>query len=126
MWGYDQDTLGQIWELAQQRPPPLGDLEVGQYVTKTAPRLRVISIPWLCDAGGCILERSGDKEDPYTISDHGEGVPLGHVLLAMQEVAWPLRVAHHQCGPVAVTVKGKLRSTEPLMSDVPEILTGSP
>ena len=53
------------------------------------PRPRVIRIPRLCNPGVCLPELSYEGEDPYATCDHDKGVPLGHTLLAMQEVTWP-------------------------------------
>ena len=33
------------------------------------------------------MEISDEREEPYAICDHGQGDPLGHSFLAMQEVA---------------------------------------
>ena len=82
---------------------------------------RFICVPQLCDLGVCLLELSYDGEDPNTTGDHCEGVPLCHVLLAMQKVTRPvLCVSHHQGGPLVVTVKGELRATRPLVPDSPK------
>ena len=51
------------------------------------PRPRVIRIPRLVDLGMVRPEDPYEGEDPDAISDHGKGVPLGHALLAVQEVA---------------------------------------
>ena len=48
---------------------------------------RVIRVPRLSDTGVCLPELSYQGEDLYTICNHGKGVPLGHSLLAMQDVA---------------------------------------
>ena len=48
---------------------------------------RVISIPWMSDAGVSSTEILDEGEEPYAICDHGKGVPLRHALLAVQEVA---------------------------------------
>ena len=45
---------------------------------------RVIRIPRLRYAGVGSPKLPDEGEDPYAICDHGEGVPLGHALLAMQ------------------------------------------
>ena len=51
------------------------------------PRPHVIRVPWLSDVGVCVPELSDEREEPYAICDHGQGDPLGHSFLAMQEVA---------------------------------------
>ena len=48
----------------------------------------VIRIPWLCDVGVGSSKLPDEGEDPDNIVNHGEGVHLGHTLLAMQKVAW--------------------------------------
>ena len=48
---------------------------------------RVVRIPWLRDVGVVSPEGPYKVEEPYAISNHGEGVPLGHALLAVQGVA---------------------------------------
>ena len=55
--------------------------------TTPPPRPRVISIPWLRDVGVSSPEIPDEGEDPYPICDHSKGVPLGHALLVVQEVA---------------------------------------
>ena len=62
-------------------------LEVFQDVPKSPPRTHNIRVPWLDDAGVCVPEISHEMEDPYSICDNVKGFPLGHSLLAMQEVA---------------------------------------
>ena len=47
----------------------------------------IISVPWLSELGVGVLKLPDKGEDNYTIRNHGKGVPLGHALLAMQEVA---------------------------------------
>ena len=44
----------------------------------------VIRIPRLHDVGVVSREVPYEGEDPYAISYHGEGVPLGHAFLAVQ------------------------------------------
>ena len=81
---------------------------------------RVISVPWLSDPGVGAPKLPDEGEYPNAICNHGWGLPLGHTLLAMQEVAWPVpHVPSHKCGQVAVSVKRKLRATGPLMPDSP-------
>ena len=36
-----------------------------------------------------------------------KGKPLGHALLALQELAGTMHVAHYQGGPVAIAVEGE-------------------
>ena len=64
--------------------PDLETLEVCEYVPKTDPRPCVITIPWLSYARVCVLEVLDDREDPYAICNHGQGVSLGHSPLYMQ------------------------------------------
>ena len=81
---------------------------------------RVIRVPRLCDEGVVSLKLPDEGEDTDAICDHGEGVPLGHALFSMQEVAWTIHgVPYHQCGPVAVAVECKLRATGKLVQDRP-------
>ena len=47
----------------------------------------VIHVPLLYNAGVGAPKLPVDGEDPDAICKHGEGVPLGHSLLAMKEVA---------------------------------------
>ena len=60
---------------------------MGHDVPEFTTRPRVVYIPWLCDAWVVSPEVPDEWEDPYAICDHGKGVPLGHALLAVQEVA---------------------------------------
>ena len=73
-----------FWEITPWCPPYLDILEVCNYVPKTAPCPRVISMPWMSDARVCAPEILDDREDTYAICNPGQGVPLGHTLLAMQ------------------------------------------
>ena len=57
--GYDQDSLGWFREVDTRWPPYLEVFGVGEYVAKTA--------PCLCDSKVCVLDLSGDKEDPYAL-----------------------------------------------------------
>ena len=59
---------------------------MGHDVPKLSPLPRFICIPRLRDMGVVSPEVTDEREDPYAICDHGEGVPLGHALLAVQEV----------------------------------------
>ena len=59
--------------------------------------------------------------DIDAIRNHGKPPPLGHALLVVQEVAWPIISApNHTLGSLAVVVKRKLRTTGPLVPDRPE------
>ena len=40
----------------------------------------------LCFAGVCPPKFPYERDYPYVIGDHGKGVPMGHALLAVQEV----------------------------------------
>ena len=74
-------------------------------VSELPPYPRAIRVPRLCDTRVGSLKLPDEEEDPNAICNHGEGVPLGHALLDMQEVALPVpRVPYHQCGPVTVAV----------------------
>ena len=57
-------------------------------VFELPPYLRVIRIPRLYDAGVGSPKLPDEGDDPDSICDHGEGVPLGHALLAVQEVCF--------------------------------------
>ena len=48
---------------------------------------RIIRVTRLCYAGVCSPKLPYEGEDPYVIGYHGEGVPLGHALLAVREFA---------------------------------------
>ena len=66
--------------------------------------------PGLVYSGVIPLQDPYEGEDPDAICNHGEGVPLGHALLAVQEVARPvLSVSDYACGPVVVAVVYKPR-----------------
>ena len=52
-----------------------------------ATRYRVIGIPGFGDLGVCAAELTEDQEDPYTICDHGSGLPMGHSLLDIQSLS---------------------------------------
>ena len=64
-------------------------------------------------------ELTDGQEDPYAIGNHGKGIPLGHALFSVQEMAGHVYVSHHQSGPVEIEVEGELRNTRPLESDGP-------
>ena len=51
------------------------------------PRPCIVCILWLRDLGVVLSEDPYEGEDPDAIRNHGEGFPLGHTLLAVQEVA---------------------------------------
>ena len=53
---------------------------------KFPPRPRIIYVPRLCYPVVCSPKISYEGEDPYAIGDHGKEVPLGHTLIAVQEV----------------------------------------
>ena len=89
-------------------------------VFKLPPCPHIICVPRLCGVGVGPQNLPDEGEDPNAICNHDEGVPLGHALLYVQEVAWPVPyVPYHQCLPVAVAVKSKLRATRPLVTDIP-------
>ena len=115
-----QDALGGFGKVSPGRPLQLEVPEVSHDIAKCPPRPRVIRIPWLVDLGMVHPQDPYEGEDPDAISDHGEGVPLGHALLAVQEVALPgLGVPDHECGPVVVAVVCEPRATRPLVPDSP-------
>ena len=85
------------------------------------PSPSVVLVPRLRDTRVCLPELYDEWEDHYVICYHGKGVPLGHDLLSMQEVAWPvLHVTHHQGGSVTVAGKIKLRATGTHVPDTPK------
>ena len=57
-----------------------------QYVYELPSSLHIIRVPRLCDAGVEPLNLPNEGEEPDAIGNNGEGVPLGHALLAVQEV----------------------------------------
>ena len=59
---------------------------MGQYVRKLTSCPRIIRVTQLCYSGMCPPKLPYEGQDPDVIGDHGEGVPLGHALLAVQEV----------------------------------------
>ena len=69
------------------RPPQLEVSEVSHDLFKLPSRRRVIPIQWLRDSGVSSHEIPDKGEDPFALCNHGERVPLGHALLAVQEVA---------------------------------------
>ena len=87
-WGHDQYALGRLRVLASGRSLRLQVPEVLQYVKGLPSRPpRVIIVPWLSNLGVGAPKLPDEGEDPDVMCNHGEGVPLVHVLLAMQEVA---------------------------------------
>ena len=80
-------SLGGLRKVSPGRPLQLEVPEVSHDITKLSPRPRIIRIPRLGDLGMVLTQDPYEGEDPDTIIDHGEGVPLGHALLALQEVA---------------------------------------
>ena len=79
----------------------------------------ITSILWLRDSGvgrSYILDKG---EDTHAICDHGQGISLGHPLLAMEELTYPVAQPDQQCGPVAVAVKFKPHTTWPLVTHRP-------
>ena len=82
--GHDQDALGRLQVVAMGRSPCLMVPEVLQYLMERPSRPRIISVPWLSDPGVDVPKFPDKGEEPYAIRNHGEGVPLGHSLLAMQ------------------------------------------
>ena len=71
-----------------------------------------------------VVVRGAELEDewgyPYVIVDHGEETPLGHPLLAVQELFVPIHVSHHQDGSVVISVESELRATGSLKLDGPQ------
>ena len=67
----------------------------------------------------CRSELPDQGEDLCTILYHGQGFPLGQLLIAVEEVTHPYRVTDHKGGPVFLTVKYKPRATGPLAPDCP-------
>ena len=61
-------------------------MKVGQDVWEISSPPLVIRVPHLCYAGVWPPKLPYEEEDPYAIGDHGKGVPLGHALLAVQEL----------------------------------------
>ena len=57
------------------------------YVLEISSLPRVNRLPRLCDAGVGSSKLPNEGGDTYAIGYHGEGVPLGHALLAVREVA---------------------------------------
>ena len=57
-----------------------------QYLLELSSRPRVIIVQWLSDPGVVALKLPDNREDLYAIYNYDEGFPLGHTLLAMQEV----------------------------------------
>ena len=84
--GHDQYALGRLRVVASGRSPRLEILEVFQYLLEPSSRPRVIILPWLSDPGVGALKFPDNGEDLYDIYNYGKGVPLGHTLLAIQEV----------------------------------------
>ena len=74
----------------------------------------------MCDLGVHAANLTDEQEDTYFVGDHGKGIPLGHALLVMQEVAKPIHISHHQSDVVAIAVQGKLRVNRPLKLDSPQ------
>ena len=85
-WGNDQSTFCRIWEVASWWASRLQVPKMRQDVRELSSRPRIICVPQLCYAGGCTLKLPYEGGDPYAIGYHGEGVPLGHSLLALQEL----------------------------------------
>ena len=71
MWGYDQDTLGYLREVAPRCPPCMQVPEVSKDLLEVAPWLRFISIPWLVNARVFVLDILDEREEPYIICDYG-------------------------------------------------------
>ena len=76
-----------LWKVSSGRPLQLEVPEVGHHRPKFRPRRCIVCIPRLGDLGMVCPEDPYEGEDPDAICDHGKGVPLGHALLAVQEVA---------------------------------------
>ena len=68
-------------------PLTAGPVSVPLCALTPPPRPHVIRVSCLGDAGVCVPELFDKKEDTYAVYHYGSGVPMGHALLAMQEVA---------------------------------------
>ena len=62
---------------------------------------------------------SDEGEDTQTIRHHRQWISLGHPLLPVEEALLPVARPDHQCGPVAVAVEYKPRTTRPLVAHRP-------
>ena len=84
---YHLDALGGLRKVSLGRPFQLEVPDVGHHGPEAPTRPRVVRIPWLRDVGVVSTEVPYEGEDPNAISNPCEGVPLGHALLAVKEVA---------------------------------------
>ena len=82
---------------------------------ESATHPRVIIIPWLINDGVVGPEVLDKGADTKSIYDHGQGIPLGHLLLDAKEVTHTISCYDHQGGPVAVVVKCTPHTTGPLV-----------
>ena len=64
--------------------------------------------------GMCGAELTDDQEGTYAIGDCGKGIPLGHALFSMQELARPIHAVHQQSSPVVISIQSELCATRPL------------
>ena len=110
----NQDALGRLWEVAPQRYPHHHVPHMLLERRKLPTRSGVICVPQLSYIRVRESKITDQWEDPYAIGDHGKWIPLVHSLLDIQEVAGHIRFAHHQSGPVAISVESKPRATRPL------------
>ena len=85
-WGHDQDALGRLQVVAAGWSFRLQVPKVLQYLLERLSRPHIIIVPWLSDPGVGVPQLPDKREDSYAIRNHGEGVPLSHTLLAIQEV----------------------------------------
>ena len=113
-WSDNQDSLGRIQDLFLQGSSHHHVPHMLLERRKLPTRSGVICVPQLRDIRVRELKITDQWEDPYAIGDHGKWIPLVHSLLDIQEVAGHIRFAHHQSGPVAISVESKPRATRPL------------
>ena len=114
--GDGQDALGRIREVAPQMSPHHNFLHMILESLKIPFQSGIICVPWLRDLGVRGAELTDEWEDIYAIGNHREGPPLGHALIAMQELAVPVHVAHQHIVPVVIAVEGIPRTDRPIIS----------
>ena len=85
--GHDQYALGRLQLVAVGRSPRLKVPKVLQYLLERLSCPRIISVPWLSDPGVSVTKFPYKRGYPYVIRNRGKGVPLGHAILDMLEVA---------------------------------------
>ena len=83
---HEQNNFGRIWVVAPWQAPLQQVPKMRLYVLGLSTRSRVIRVQRLCDARVVSSKIPIEGEYPYAICYHGEGVPLGHTLFAVQEV----------------------------------------